>query len=163
MANRYNLQISSTDRFGPPLSLIPLLFWYDKTHVCSCAYYREYVFNHPSVKKACFIEETLGLFQLEDIKANGMVAHAKHGTWLLDQGIFFFRICAFVCTSRDCFRGRPKSHLSFVRPQVPSSRLFSIYCLYYNCIRRFLTSEQLRARGYQPNKENIENLWKEHF
>lgn len=47
--SRYQIDISATDRFGP-LSFIPLLFWYDKTHICSCDYYREFVFQQRSIK-----------------------------------------------------------------------------------------------------------------
>ena len=146
------------------LPLLPLLFWYDKTHICEVAHYRHFVFGEPEVGaaggaaaggaggaaeareaeerggvgeedtggeggetgaaaarvstiwgKMCvlrpgdFIEDTLGHVQLDDIKANGMGAHAKYGTFLFDDG-----------------RGEVLSHLDG---------------------RRFLTGEQREARG----------------
>jgi hypothetical protein len=96
---------SQAARFGG-LPLLPLLFWYDKTHIACVEHYRRFVFRDagsPEARTAAaaaaqaageraafrpgdFIEDTLGQRQLEDVKRNGMSAHAKYGTFLLDDG-----------------------------------------------------------------------------
>jgi hypothetical protein len=78
-----------TKHFSIPL--IPLDFWYDKPHICSVEFYKEFVFGkqHYDYKQQKyfkvknFIEDTLGQVEKNDIKLNGLSAHAKYGTYLL--------------------------------------------------------------------------------
>jgi hypothetical protein len=92
---------------GPKCSLVPLIYWHDKTHLARTSHYRDFVFQSKVVKQGgmyhssthmhdirrrnvliphalCystiftgFIETTLGQQMLEEIKATGMGAHAK--------------------------------------------------------------------------------------
>ena len=90
---------SQEARFGLPL--YPLLFWFDKTHICRTEHYRTFVFGQHHqfdadqrlsgesaviFKRGDFIEDTLGHRQLADIRAHGFSAHAKYGTFLFDDG-----------------------------------------------------------------------------
>jgi len=82
--SKYGLRISRTSEFGIPL--MPVLFFYDKPHICSVEHYRNVVFGPDSpVQKGDFIEDTLGQAQRTDILQNGMVAHGKYGTFQLDD------------------------------------------------------------------------------
>jgi hypothetical protein len=52
------------------VSLVPLVQWYDSTHIASTTYYREFVFDRKvkRVTKGGFIEDKLGQQQLQVIK-----------------------------------------------------------------------------------------------
>ena len=97
---------------GLGLPLLPLLFWYDKIHVAERAHYLSAVFGIDAtggdaaaaagaatgaglaaedgsvcvVKRGEFIEDSFGQAQLADIKRHGLRAHAKYGTYLVDDG-----------------------------------------------------------------------------
>ena len=70
------------------LRLVPLIQWYDSTHVASTAYYRNFVFSQrvKRVAKGGFIEDKLGQEQLRVIQERGMDAHVPYGTFVLDDG-----------------------------------------------------------------------------
>jgi hypothetical protein len=76
------------------LRLIPLLQWYDSTHICNTEYYRKFVFGWRGPKgkgqqlvvKGGFIEDKLSQVQLTEIRKHGIDAHADWGTFLLDDG-----------------------------------------------------------------------------
>jgi len=80
--------LSVLQRWGRlKLPLVPLLYWYDKTHICRSDHYREFVFERHQrrrwgLRNGDFIEDTLGQEQLKDIKINGIGAHGKYGTFL---------------------------------------------------------------------------------
>ncbi|KAG4088802.1 hypothetical protein H8356DRAFT_957956 [Neocallimastix lanati (nom. inval.)] len=66
-----------------PIPLIPLFFWYDKTHIASVQHYLKLVFGRGSViYNGDFIEDKFGHVQLQDIKEHGMEVHSKYGTWM---------------------------------------------------------------------------------
>lgn len=80
----------------PRRVLVPLIFWYDSTHIASTEHYKKFVFGHHLIENvSCFqgrpqklftgdfIEDKLGQVEREDIKANGMGVHSKYGTYLL--------------------------------------------------------------------------------
>ena len=83
---RYKLDL------GDPLSvkslkdpLVPLVFWYGRSHVT----YSDYVWSHclnREIAKGSHLEELLGEKQLHHILKNGMDAHKTYGTYVLDQG-----------------------------------------------------------------------------
>ena len=50
-------------------------------------YYRDFVFNGHRVKRGGFIEDKLGSLMLDDLRAHGACAHAKYGTWIVDDGV----------------------------------------------------------------------------
>mmetsp|Transcript_86784 Transcript_86784/g.258972 ORF Transcript_86784/g.258972 Transcript_86784/m.258972 type:complete len:124 (+) Transcript_86784:2-373(+) len=82
--SKYGLRISRTTEFGIPL--LPLLFFYDKPHICSLEHYRDVVFGPDSpVKQGDFIEDTVGQAQRSDILQHGLDAHGKYGTYQLDE------------------------------------------------------------------------------
>ena len=84
---RYRLRIEPTRPAGFDFGLVPLLQWYDSTHVCSTRHYRDFVYRGDLVKRGGFVEDKLGQYQLADIRANGMDAHAKYAQFVLDDGV----------------------------------------------------------------------------
>jgi hypothetical protein len=87
---------STSDEAGArqQLRFVPLLQWYDSTHICATSHYRDFVFGWRGppgagkrlVAKGGFIEDKLSQAQLAEIRAHGMEAHAAWGTFLLDDG-----------------------------------------------------------------------------
>jgi hypothetical protein len=69
------------------VSLAPIAFWYDSTHVVRRSFYLEHVFGYgrePSrVRRGQFPEEALGTSMMADIQAHGAERHAHYGTWVL--------------------------------------------------------------------------------
>ena len=66
------------------LELMPIIFWYDSTHLTSVKHYRELVFSRSNLfRRGDFMEETFGCKQRRDIMEHGMDAHAKYGTYHL--------------------------------------------------------------------------------
>jgi hypothetical protein len=65
--------------------LVPLAFWYGRSHVTYSSYVRNYVLNR-NLPKGSHLEEILGPTQLADIIARGPEAHKTYGTYVLDQG-----------------------------------------------------------------------------
>lgn len=65
------------------LDLVPIVFWYDSTHITSVKHYKELVFGPGEVYQAGnFVEETFGVRQRNDIMASGMAAaHPRYGTY----------------------------------------------------------------------------------
>jgi hypothetical protein len=60
--SKFKVTVKRTDEFG--MSLLPLIFFYDKPHICSLDYYLNFVFGPDNkVGKGDFIEETLGIYQ----------------------------------------------------------------------------------------------------
>lgn len=83
---RYKLEL------GDPLSvkglndpLVPLVFWYGRSHVTYSDYVRSYCLNR-EIAKGSHLEELLGEKQLHHILKNGMESHKAFGTYVLDQG-----------------------------------------------------------------------------
>lgn len=64
---------------------VPLLQWYDSTHVCRTKHYRDFVYRGDLVKKGGFVEDKLGQKQLADIRTKGLSAHAAYGTFVFDD------------------------------------------------------------------------------
>jgi hypothetical protein len=90
VASKYKVHIASHVLVPPELGgakLVPLVQWYDSTHVCRLQYYRDFVFSRKKlrVKKGGFIEDKLGQQQLKEIKEGGMGAFAEYGTYVLDD------------------------------------------------------------------------------
>jgi len=83
---RYKLDL------GDPLSvkslkdsLIPLVFWYGRSHVTYSDYVRSHCLNR-ELAQGSHLEELLGEKQLHHILKEGMDVHKTYGTYLLDQG-----------------------------------------------------------------------------
>lgn len=84
--------------------LVPLIFWYDSTHIASVEHYKNFVFGLHRLKGVTnfaqefrlnagdFVEDKLGQAEREDIKINGLQEHRKYGTYLLEDlaGPFVF-------------------------------------------------------------------------
>ena len=63
-----------------------VVVWFDKTHVCRTEHYRNFLFRRAYfLRDGDFIEDTFGHRELGDIKANGLGAHAKYGTFLYER------------------------------------------------------------------------------
>eukprot|EP00750_Incisomonas_marina_P014592 INCI17691.5.p1 GENE.INCI17691.5~~INCI17691.5.p1 ORF type:complete len:589 (-),score=79.91 INCI17691.5:69-1835(-) len=80
--------------YGLGTKVVPMLFWFDKTHIARADHYREFVLSFAArqaagwgkethVRRGNFIEDTFGQAELADIKSNGIAAHAKYGNFLL--------------------------------------------------------------------------------
>jgi len=69
--------------------LIPLIFWYGRTHLSYAQHYRTNILHQqPPLKVGDHLEEILGVQQLRDIQKRGFQqAFPKYGTYVLDQGI----------------------------------------------------------------------------
>ncbi|CAK9089740.1 unnamed protein product [Durusdinium trenchii] len=103
------------------LSFMPIIFWYDSTHITSVKHYMSLVFGMEQTYSAGnFVEETFGVRQRNDIMANGMGdgVHAKYGTYHC------------ISMSSDGLRRPLICHLNGVR---------------------FLTPQQREALGYPPD------------
>ena len=69
--------------------LMPLIFFYDSTHIARCDYYRRVVFGKITTPRGSFklrtgdfIEDTFGQVLRNTIKAQGMDAHGHYGTYI---------------------------------------------------------------------------------
>ena len=87
------LNNSSSIKGAPPIDeettkykLVPLIFWYGRTHLSYTDHYTSKILNRP-LKIGDHLEELLGVVELEDIRRRGMEeAHKDWGTFVLDQG-----------------------------------------------------------------------------
>jgi len=70
---------------GLKFPLIPLIFWYGRSHITYSNYVRSHCLNR-HLAKGSHLEELLGEAQLHDILSRNMAAHKEHGTYVLDQG-----------------------------------------------------------------------------
>jgi len=84
--SKYGIRVEPR-RIGPDMDVVPLLQWYDSTHICSTAHYRDFVYRGDLVKKGGFVEDKLGQIQLADIRAHGLPAHDAYATFVLDDGV----------------------------------------------------------------------------
>lgn len=84
--SKYSIRVEPRG-LGPGLDVVPLIQWYDSTHICATAHYRDFVYRGDLVKKGGFIEDKLGQKQLADIRARGMEAHKAYSTFVLDDGV----------------------------------------------------------------------------
>ena len=90
---------------GVSLRLLPLLYWYDKTHVCRVAYYHSFVFGHTPapaghgqrVKMGDFIEDCVGRAQ---VSSQPLPPSNPYQPWCS---------CTMLCASLRCVvcRSRP--------------------------------------------------------
>ena len=75
---------------GEQLRLVPLLQWYDSTHLCATEHYRHFVFGRRKgkrlVAKGGFIEDKCGQAQLAEVRQGGVAANRDWGSFLLDDG-----------------------------------------------------------------------------
>jgi len=86
---RYKLRLEPTIDEPANLAFLPLLQFYDSTHIARTAWYTSFIFGvnrRVNLKHNGFIESTLGPVQLADIRARGLSAHAEYGTFVLDCG-----------------------------------------------------------------------------
>lgn len=81
--SKYKVRVQPTRRFG--VGLVPVIYWYDKTHICRSEFYRDFVYgggSGVSIPIGQFTEHVLGAAERADISANGMAcAHGKYGTY----------------------------------------------------------------------------------
>ena len=76
------------------LTLTPTLFWYDNTHICDTAHYRDFVFDpkYQMVARGGFVEDKLSPNIARSVERLGLAkGHARFGCYLLDDhsGTFF--------------------------------------------------------------------------
>lgn len=82
---RYSLELEPQKVNGIEGDLLPLAFWYGRSHVAYSDYYRTFVLNRP-LQAGDHLEELLGVTQLNDVCKRGAEAANEHGTYVLDQG-----------------------------------------------------------------------------
>src|SRR3990167_979336 len=68
------------------LTFLPLLQFYDSTHIATVEFYTDFIFKYRFVPSSGFIEDKLGQIQVGDIRKNGVKVHAKYGTYLYGDG-----------------------------------------------------------------------------
>ncbi|KAG7366947.1 hypothetical protein IV203_029617 [Nitzschia inconspicua] len=83
---RYNLDLEPVTVEGLQYPLVPLVFWYGRSHLTYSDYVRSYALNRP-LEQGSHLEELLGEKQLHDILKRGVEAHKKYGTYVLNQGV----------------------------------------------------------------------------
>lgn len=71
--------------------LLPQLAFLDSTHIARQDHYREFILGGGSgraarLKRGDFIEDKLAHAQVEELRAAGVSSHARHGTWIVDNG-----------------------------------------------------------------------------
>ncbi len=76
------------------LTLTPTLFWYDNTHICETAHYRDFVFDpkFQMVARGGFVEDKLSPNIIKSVERLGLAeGHSRFGCYLLDDhsGTFF--------------------------------------------------------------------------
>jgi hypothetical protein len=76
------------------MSLTPTLFWYDNTHVCDTAHYRDFIFNpqYQMVARGGFVEDKLSPVLKRSVDRLGLrEGHSRFGCYILDDhsGYFF--------------------------------------------------------------------------
>lgn len=76
------------------LSLTPTLFWFDNTHICETAHYRDFVFHlkYKMVARGGFVEDKLSPVMKRTTERLGLTeGHARFGCYILDDhsGLFF--------------------------------------------------------------------------
>jgi hypothetical protein len=76
------------------LSLTPTLFWYDNTHICETAHYRDYIYNDQfkMVNHGGFVEESVSPIIVKGVERLGFAeGHNLFGCYILDDhsGLFF--------------------------------------------------------------------------
>lgn len=76
------------------LTLTPTLFWYDNTHICETALYRDFIFDpkYQMVARGGFVEDKLSPNIANSVERLGLAeGHARFGCYLLDDhsGAFF--------------------------------------------------------------------------
>merc|ERR1712113_275968 len=75
------------------LSLTPTLFWYDNTHLCETAHYRDFIFDpkYKMVARGGFVEDKLSPVITRSVERLGLrQGHSKFGCYLLDDHSGFF-------------------------------------------------------------------------
>lgn len=83
---RYGLELESKQVEGLDWPLVPLAFWYGRTHVARTDYYEKFVLRRP-LRTGDHLEELLGQTQLEDmVRRSPQLAHGLYGNYVLDQG-----------------------------------------------------------------------------
>ncbi|AYV76136.1 MAG: hypothetical protein Terrestrivirus4_184 [Terrestrivirus sp.] len=83
-----NIVEKNNEKFGIPI--VPLMFWYDKPHLCRTDFYKYFVFgkshynykNHNIIKVKSFVEDSFGNLILDNVKVRGLSEHSNYGTYL---------------------------------------------------------------------------------
>jgi len=104
--SKYGIRIEAFEADAGGLKMLPLIQWYDSTHICQVAHYRSFVFGpRRLVSRGGFIEDKLGQAQLADIRAKGVEAgHPEYGTFLA-AGDGFSEPCVAHLDGRDELNG----------------------------------------------------------
>lgn len=104
--SKYGIRISPFHADSKGLKMLPLIQWYDSTHICQVSHYRGFVFGpRRLVSSGGFIEDKLGQAQLADIRERGVeAAHPTYGTYLV-QGDGFSEACVAHLDGRDLLNG----------------------------------------------------------
>lgn len=76
------------------VTLTPTLFWYDNTHICETAHYRDFVYHEPykMVAKGGFVEDKLSPVLKRTVERLGLKeGHSRFGCYILDDhsGVIF--------------------------------------------------------------------------
>ena len=75
ISSRYRINLQQ--RVVGEVTLLPMIQWYDSTHIATVEHYRNFVFGRERLTKGNFIEADLGQKQLQSIQQCGMEAHVR--------------------------------------------------------------------------------------
>ena len=67
------------------VGLLQLAFWWDSTHLATCAHYRDFVLRHPTLRRGCFPEDTVGRQLLAEVKLRGVAAAEPYHAYLWEN------------------------------------------------------------------------------
>ena len=70
------------------LSLTPTIFWYDNTHICETAHYRDFIYNNQfkMVNHGGFVEESVSPILVKNVERLGFAqGHNRFGCYILDD------------------------------------------------------------------------------
>jgi len=75
------------------LSLTPTIFWYDNTHICETAHYRDFIYHDQfkMVNHGGFVEESVSPIIVKSVERLGFArGHNRFGCYILDDHSGFF-------------------------------------------------------------------------
>ena len=110
--SKYGIVLSNFDVHHRSMRFVPLLQFLDTTHVASTSAYLALMRRH-RFSCGAFTEDTLGQEQLAAIRNEGMKAHTKYATWIVDDGVA--KVMVSHLDGRDA-RALQKFRPSSIRP-----------------------------------------------
>lgn len=137
------------------VSMVPIVFWYDSTHIASTQHYRDLVFGpSQTYELGNFVEETFGVRQRSHIMEAGLEVHSMYGTYHL------------ISEASDGTRRPLICHLNGVRFLTPEQRAERGYPadppVEFFPSRVMLNKRQRKVRSILDTVERLAGIEKDH-